>query len=156
MLYPPKDICSVSVPNDGRGCGQTHTRPAGADGLPVHPWPMSCAGGCEEYLASTDSRFVRTVHEIPLTYDEQKEVEHLKERGSADRDQIMLAALAKIAGLPLPDSVARGLPAAAPVTALLACPSCSSAQASGNAFCGSCGSPMRVAAPAPAITGSVS
>jgi hypothetical protein len=156
MLYPPRDICIVTVPADGRGCGQPHTRPRGADGEPIHPWGLSCSGGCEEHLIATDSRFVRTVHEIPLTHDEAKEVEHLKERGSADRDGIMLAALAKIAGLELPASVARGLPAAAPVVALLACPACSSAQPSGHSFCGSCGSPMRAAVPAQAIAGGVS
>jgi len=152
MLYPPRDICSVTVPADGRGCGVTHTRPVGPDGEPVHPWAFTCSGGCEEHQARTDPRFVRTMAEIPLTYDEAKEHEQLALRGSADRDQLMLQALAKIAGMEVPASLARPLPGPAPVTAMLACPQ-GHAQAPGMRFCGQCGSPMRGPAPAAAIAG---
>jgi hypothetical protein len=111
-----------------------------------------CTGGCEDYLAATDPRFVRTIHEIPQTYDERKEAEHLATRGAADRDAIMLAALAKIAGMELPASVTRALPAAAPVAAMLACPQ-GHAQPAGHQFCGQCGAPMRQAVPAGELAG---
>jgi len=157
MLYAPRDICSVIVPaGDGRGCGQPHTRPAGPDGEPVHPWAFSCSGGCEEHLAATDPRFARTIAEIPLTYDEAKQQEQLAVRGSADRDDILMRALAKIAGIEVPATLTRPLPvAAAPVTAMLACPQ-GHAQPSGHSFCGQCGSPMRGMAPAAAIAGTAS
>jgi hypothetical protein len=159
VLYPPSDICSVTIPVESDGCGQPHVRPAGVDGQPVHPWAFSCsAGACEAHLAATDPRFVRTVAEIPLTYDEAKAAEQSAAHGSADRDDIMARALARIAGLELPASMTRSLPAGAPVAALVACPNpdCQKAQDSGMAFCGHCGSPMRrpvpaaeIAAPAP-------
>lgn len=151
-LYPPRDICSVNVPPDSGGCGQAHVRPSGPDGEPVHPWAFSCtAGKCEEHLAATDARFVRTIAEIPLTFDEAKEHEQLAVRGSADRDDIMMRALAKIAGIDVPASIGRPLPAGTPVKGLVACPGCQQAQASGMAFCGHCGSPMRRPVPAAEI-----
>ena len=155
MLYPPRDICSVTVSPDHPdfpGCGQAHVRPLGPDGAPVHPWAFSCtAGRCEENLAATDPRFVRTIAEIPLTFDQAKEQEQLAVRGSADRDDIMMRALAKIAGIDVPASIGRPLPAGTPVTGLLACPDCQQAGPAGQAFCGHCGSPMRRPVPAAEI-----
>lgn len=157
MLYPPSDFVAQTIPADLPrlpGCGREHRRPTGPDGVPVHPWALSCEL-CEAWIRENDDRWSPTPMEIKPTFDEAREAEHLKTHVDTTRDQIMLAALAKIAGLPLPDSVARGLPVAAAVTALLACPSCSSAQPSGSCFCGACGSPMRTAAPAAAITGGI-
>jgi hypothetical protein len=154
MLYPPADIASVTIPADGRGCGQVHKRPETPDGRPVHPWGLSCGGGCEDFLLRTDSRWARTIAEIPLTYDQAKEQEHLALRGTTDRDSILTLALAKLAGLDvtqLPASITGPALAAAPVAGLIACPSCQRAQPAGHAYCASCGTGMRSAVPAAGI-----
>ena len=85
MLYPPSDIMSVTV-TAGEGCGAEHRRPAGPDGYPVHPWAISCAGGCEEWLRLNDSRFAGAVHEIPETYDEKRQREQRDHERPADQD----------------------------------------------------------------------
>jgi hypothetical protein len=156
MLYPPSDFVSQTIPAEAvpPGCGQEHRRPVGPDGLPVHPWGLSCSL-CEMWLRQHDDRWVPTIAEIKLTHDQQKEHELLAVRGSADRDDIMMRALAKIAGIDVPASIGRPLPAGAPVTAMLACPQ-GHAQASGQPFCGQCGAPMRGTVPAAAIAGKAS
>ena len=147
MLYPPSDFVALTIPAEGgRGCGNEHRRPAGPDGQPVHPWALSCEP-CEAWLRANDDRWSPTIAEIKLTHDEKRDQEHLALRGSADRDSLMLRALAKIAGMELPASLARPLPGAPPVAAMVACPQ-GHAQPSGHSFCGQCGSPMRGPAPA--------
>ena len=79
------------------------------------------------------------------TYDAKKERESLAIRGSRDRDDILTLALAKLAGLDLPPSLAGtterlGLSGAVPGS--LACPA-GHLQPGGQAYCGACGLPMR-------------
>jgi hypothetical protein len=102
-------------------------------------------------LRQNDSRWSPDLAGIQLTYDEQRERDQLAVRGSADRDDIMMRALAKIAGIDVPASAGRPLPAGTPVTGLLACPACQQAGPAGQAFCGYCGSPMRRPVPAAEI-----
>jgi hypothetical protein len=158
VLYCQSDIQSVNVPAghpEFPGCGQAHARPAGPDGEPVHPWGLTCEP-CERWLRENDSaRWTPVLAEIPLTYDEARAAEHLAVRGSADRDDILMRALAKIAGIDVPASMTRPLPAAAPVAALLACPA-GHAQAAGQHFCGQCGAPMRGTVPAAGIPAAAS
>ena len=61
-----------------------------------------------------------------------------------------MLALAKIAGVEVPASLARPVAPAA-ISAKVACPACKQAQVSGMAFCGFCGSPMRLPVPAAEI-----
>ena len=101
MIYAPADFVAVTVPADDRGgCGEQHRRPDGA-----HTWALSCEA-CEPWLMQTDSRWVRTAAEIPETYDQRKSRETLAIRGTQDRDDILTIALAKLAGLDLPPSLA--------------------------------------------------
>jgi hypothetical protein len=67
-----------------------------------------------------------------------------------------MRALAKIAGIEVPASIGRPLPAGAPVTGLMACPGCQQAQPAGMGFCGHCGSPMRRPVPAAEIPAAAS
>jgi hypothetical protein len=150
VLYPPSDWVSITIPAEASppGCGREHGRPAGPDGFPLHPFGLSC-GPCEAWLREHDTRWVPTISEIVPTFDERKEREHLALHAGSDRDDVMMRALAKIAGVDIPASLARPVSAAA-VPAMVACPS-GHAQASGMAFCGHCGAPMRRAVPAAEI-----
>jgi hypothetical protein len=154
MLFAPRDIQFVNIPAghpEFPSCGVAHARPSGPDGEPVHPWSLQCEP-CERWLRENDSaRWVPTLAEIPPTYDEARAAEQLAVRGSADRDDILMRALAKIAGIDVPASMGRPLPAAAPVTGLMACPGCQQAQPAGQAFCGHCGTAMRRPVPAAEI-----
>lgn len=155
MLYPPSDWVATTIPAEGgRGCGREHRRPMGPDGVPAHPWALQCEP-CEAWLRANDDRWSLTVAEIKLTYDEARQQELLAVRGSADRDDILMRALAKIAGIDVPASLARPVAAAAAVTALLSCPQ-GHAQSAGHSFCAQCGSPMRAAVPAAAIAAGAS
>jgi hypothetical protein len=155
LLYPPSDFVAQTIPAEGgRGCGVEHRRPTGPDGRAVHPWALSCEP-CEAWLRANDDRWSPTIAEIKPTHDEAREREMLAVRGSADRDDILMRALAKIAGIDIPASLARPVAAAAPVTAMLACPQ-GHAQPAGHSFCGQCGSPMRAAVPAAAIAAGAS
>ena len=101
MIYAPADFVAVTVPADDRGgCGEQHRRPDGA-----HTWALSCEA-CEPFLMQSDSRWVRTAAEIPETYDQRKSRETLAIRGTQDRDDILTIALARLAGLDLPPSLA--------------------------------------------------
>jgi hypothetical protein len=142
---------TVSAEDNPAGCGQSHTRPVDAEGYPVHPWPLACPP-CEAWLRQHDSRWVASPHEIPETYDEQRQREALAVNSNRDREQIMALAMARLAGIDvaeLPASVTRGALGPAPVGALTACAACGTATAPSARFCGSCGAPMR-AVPAPA------
>jgi hypothetical protein len=151
VLYPPSDWVSSTIPAEASppGCGQEHRRPAGPDGLPLHPYGLSC-GLCEAWLREHDARWALTPGEIQPTYDEKREREHLALRAGSDRDDIMMRALAKIAGMDVPASLGRPVSPAA-VPALLACPGCQQAQPAGHSYCGHCGSPMRRLVPAAEI-----
>ena len=150
MIYARSDVRSVHVGEAHGGCGQVHDRPADAAGNPVQPWGLACPS-CEQFLR-TDPMWSATVHEIPLSHDERSEQESARTRVNAEKDQIMLAALARIAGMELPASMSRPAVAAAPVAAMLACPQ-GHAQPAGHSFCGHCGAPMRGTVPAAAIGG---
>src|SRR5262245_14290757 len=100
-IYAPSDFASVTVPadDDHRRCGQAHARPTGPDGLPVYPWALSCADGCEEWLIAHDERWSKSVRDIPPTFDEQKEAQQLERMGSQQKDSLLVLAMSRMAGL---------------------------------------------------------
>jgi hypothetical protein len=154
LIYARNDIATVSIGPAHGGCGQVHERPRDAAGEPVQTWGLSCAGGCEEYLRS-DPLWAAMLLEVPETPDEQKNREGIERHGRQSQDSIVARALARLAGFDmatLPASMTRGAIGAAPFAGLVACPGCSAAQGSGANFCGMCGSPMRSAVPAAAVT----
>ena len=139
MIYAPADFVAVTVPADDRGgCGEQHRRPDGA-----HTWALSCEA-CEPCLMQSDSRWVRTAAEIPETYDQRKSRETLAIRGTQDRDDILTIALAGSQGWtcrrPWPEH--RRGSAIGTVAGTMACPA-GHQQPAGQAFCGTCGLPMR-------------
>lgn len=155
MIFPPSDFVAVTIPADGgRGCGAEHRRPAGADGRPVQPWALSCAGGCEDWLLAHDGRWAHQVEDIPETYDETRARERFEVRGARDRDALVALAMARMAGVgqdEIPPSVARvlsGLPAHVPGVVV-----CGSGHDNrpGSRFCSACGEPLSRPAAAAAI-----
>jgi hypothetical protein len=146
-IYAPSDFASVIVPADDehRGCGQAHARPSGPDGLPVHPWALSCADGCEEWLIANDDRWSKSVRDIPPTYDERLDGERLDRIGSQQKDSLLVLAMSRMAGLTqadIPPALTRmlsGLPAHVP--GIIMCAN-GHDNTPGSRFCRECGSQM--------------
>jgi hypothetical protein len=154
-LWARSDLAAVNVSVAHGGCGKTHHRPA-PDGIPVQPWRLDCAGGCEDHLRH-DSHWAVTPSEIPETHDEAKSREDFERRGAKDKDAVLTLALARLAGIEtseLPESLTRmisGAPLHVPVQGQVECPQ-GHAQAPGKKFCGDCGSPMSGPAPKAALS----
>jgi len=111
-------------------------------------WALTCAQ-CEDHLRS-DDKWSTTVSEIPETHDETTAREDYETRGAKDRDYIQALALAKIAGVAIPESLQRVLSGAmAHVPGQLLCPD-GHANPAGKKFCGDCGQPMHGEPPAAA------
>jgi len=108
-------------------------------------WALTCAQ-CEDHLRS-DDKWSTTVSEIPETHDETTAREDYETRGAKDRDYIQALALAKIAGVAIPESLQRVLSGAmAHVPGQLLCPD-GHASPAGMKFCGECGKPLHGEAP---------
>lgn len=144
-LWARSDLAAITVSEAHGGCGHTHSRPA-PGGVPVQPWKLDCAGGCEDHLRH-DPHWASTSAEIAETYDEGKAREDFEKRGAKDKDAVLALAIARIAGIEtseLPESLTRmisGKPLHIPVQALLECPS-GHGQPAGAKFCAECGQPM--------------
>ena len=139
-VFARSDLAAVTVSPAHGGCGRSHVRPA-PGGNPVAIWELKCDGGCEDHLRK-DPHWATTVSEIPETHDEVKVREDYEKRGAKDKDAVLAAALAKLAGVELPESLTRmsgGAPLHIPGT--MECP-LGHAQAAGAKFCAECGSPM--------------
>jgi hypothetical protein len=154
-VYAPSDHTFINIPAEGgRGCGQQHVRPAGADGLPVQPWGIDCPE-CSAWLLANDNRWSPTVEDIVQTFDEKKAADRFQLRGAAERDALAALALARMAGLSqaeIPAGITRmlsGLPAHVPGVTV-----CASGHGNtpGSRFCRECGTPMSHPVPAAAIT----
>jgi hypothetical protein len=105
-VYARGDIASVSISASHGGCGATHTRPV-EKGAPAKLWELSCLQ-CEDHLRA-DSLWSATMSEIPETPDEKAAREDFDKRGAHDRDQVLALALAKLAGVQLPETLLRPL-----------------------------------------------
>ncbi len=127
------------------GCGAIHARPKGPDGEPVKMWALTCPGGCEDFLR-TDPNWSATISEIPETPDEIKGREDFEKRGAKDRDQVMALAMAKLAGVDLPETMLRPISGLSPhipaIAGFLVCQQGHDCEP-GSKFCAECGSAMR-------------
>lgn len=138
-IYARSDISAVTLSSAHGGCGLTHSRPA-PGGNPVKLWALSCPQ-CEDHLRS-DRDWSPTIPDIPETPDEKSAREDWERRGAKDRDNVLALALAKLAGVELPESITGmiggKLPHTAALEGLVVCPSGHENRAGGK-FCGECG-----------------
>jgi hypothetical protein len=94
-LHARRDVDYVSVAG---GCGAAHTRPVTHGARSAH-WELICPR-CEAVLIKThDPHWAVTRAEVPETPDEATAREHLEKRGARDRETVITAALAKLAGI---------------------------------------------------------
>lgn len=157
-------------------------RPADpATGKPVHPWAVECAaheaffmgydrpkvlkyipdpvtgGFTQQRVLDSHPGFTTNPDTIPLTYDEQITDARFRETAQAQIDMMNALGTAKAGGLQIPREMMlllqRKLPAETLQTleSTVACPDGHQVPA-GNAFCGTCGTPM-TAKPAVAAGG---
>lgn len=144
-LYARSDLAYVIVPTSSGGCGSPHRRPV-EDGAPAKLWPLECPGQCEEFLRKTDAsghQWSATMSEIPETHDERASREDFDKRGARDKDQVLALALAKLAGVELPESMLRPITGNLPkAIALMECPSGHPGKP-GAKFCAQCGQAMQ-------------
>ena len=147
-LWARSDLAAITVSEAHGGCGHTHSRPA-PGGVPVQPWKLDCAGGCEDHLRH-DPHWASTSAEIAETFDEGKAREDFEKRGAKDKDAVLTLALARLAGIDskeLPESLTRmisGAPLHVPVQGVMECPS-GHGQPAGAKFCSECGAAMSAA-----------
>lgn len=95
-LHPRRDVVYVAVSTAEGGCGASHSRTV-THGVPDPDWSLTCPP-CERHLIN-DPRWAVTKAEIPETPDEVTQREALEKRGSRDRETVITAALAKLAGI---------------------------------------------------------
>ena len=152
-LYPASSPMAVIVPTEAfGGCGNLHSRPV-RNGAPVHPWTFDCPA-CENHLRH-DPLWSSTLSEIPETHDENKAREDFDKRGARDKDQVLALALAKLAGIELPESLLRPITGNLPkAIALMECPAGHPGKP-GSKFCATCGvamhQPVNALTAAPAL-----
>jgi hypothetical protein len=141
-LYSRSDLVAVTVPAEGfRGCGTTHSRPV-VNGKPADIWTLDCPQ-CEDHLRHQD-HWSTTLSEIPETYDESKAREDFDKRGAKDRDNVLALALARLAGVELPETMRRPMTGNMQPAALVECPA-GHGNLPGQKFCGECGVPVHPA-----------
>ena len=140
-LWARSDLASVSVsPTAHGGCGLVHNRPA-PGGKPVDLWELDCPA-CSDHLRH-DPLWSSTLSEIPETHDEKNAREDFDKRGARDKDQVLAMALAKLAGVELPESLLRPITGNMPrAVALMECPAGHPGKP-GSKFCATCGVPMQ-------------
>ena len=146
-IYAMSSHQQVAVGTDHGGCGVRHDRPHGPDGQPVKLWGLDCPP-CEDHLRSQPG-WSTTISSIPETYDEVIDRKDWEQRGALDRDQVLALALAKLAGVELPETLRRTVSGLAPhVPGTVECGDGHENRA-GAKFCAECGTAMRGQAPAP-------
>ena len=139
-LWARSDLASVSVSAAHGGCGVVHTRPA-PGGKPAELWELDCHP-CSDYLRH-DPLWSTTLSEIPETHDEKNAREDFDKRGARDKDQVLAMALAKLAGVELPESLLRPITGNMPkAIALMECPAGHPGKP-GSKFCATCGAAMQ-------------
>lgn len=157
-VFARSDLMSVSIPVTSGGCGETHSRPV-RNGAPARIWELTCAP-CETYLKGSrrviagyknghlkwkmdhDPHWSATPADIPFTPDEERAQENYSERGAMERDHLQTLALARIAGVAVPETLTGMLTGAWSRTDLVAgtllCPA-GHENPGGVKFCGQCG-----------------
>lgn len=147
-LYARADLASTTVSAAHGGCGQIHTRPA-PGGNPVAVWKLDCPQ-CETHLRN-DPLWSATVSEIPETPDEKLTREDWEKRGLKDRDNVLALALAKLAGVDMPETL-RMPELAAHAQAIAGKMVCEAGHDCdpGSRFCPECGAAVRRTIPAAA------
>jgi hypothetical protein len=140
-LYARSDLAYVNVPTTSGGCGSPHRRPV-QEGAPTKLWGLDCLA-CSDVLRHHD-HWSPTLSEIPETYDEGKAREDFTKRGAADRDQVMALAMAKLAGVELPDTLRFALTGHMQDSprAMMVCPNGHDGKP-GAKFCAQCGEAMQ-------------
>jgi len=145
-LYARSDLMSVAVPKDRGGCGAGHSRPV-TRGAPAPVWRLDCPACCA--ALKDDPLWSGRLSEIPETPDEEAARKDYEQRGAKERDYVQALALAKIANVPLPEtltSALTGVRAHIPVEGTLECPAGHEVPA-GSRFCPECGARMQPTAP---------
>lgn len=144
-IYARNDLAYVSISEAHGGCGKPHSRPV-ENGAPAKLWSLNCPQ-CEDHLRS-DPLWSTTISDLPETFDEALARKDFEKRGAMDERRIMMIALAKLANVELPDTIALALTGVKPHVpgAEMLCPS-GHANAPGQKFCGECGASMHGAPP---------
>jgi hypothetical protein len=145
-VYSRSDVQMENVSPAHGGCGSPHLRPQGSDGSAVRLWALSCPNGCENYLR-TDKNWATTEADIPETPDEVKGREDFAKRGATDRDNVLAIAMAKLAGVELPQTIRQAISGASPeihaaIAGKMVCENGHDAEP-GSKFCQECGGRMR-------------
>lgn len=143
-VWARSDLASITVSVAHGGCGLVHTRPA-PGGNPVKTWKLEC-GVCEPYLAK-DPLFATSLADLPETPDETKGREDFAKRGATDRDNVLAIAMAKLAGVELPQTIRQAISGASPeihaaIAGKMVCENGHDAEP-GSKFCQECGGRMR-------------
>ena len=146
-IYARSDVCAVNISPAHGGCGTPggHRRPV-INGAPAKVWELNCHS-CANHLRH-DPHWSPTIADLPETFDEQNARESFEKRGAKDRDAVLAMALARLAGVELPESLTRmisGVPGHVPGT--VECAGCGNGQPPGMKFCGECGAAMHGAPP---------
>ena len=147
---PPRfarsDVMGVNIGVESGGCGTQggHSRPV-INGDPVRLWKLDC-GPCSTALKD-DPLWSTTEADIPETPDETKGREDFAKRGATDRDNVLAVAMAKLAGVELPQTIRQAIHGASPeihatIAGKLICAEGHDAEP-GSRFCQECGSPVR-------------
>jgi hypothetical protein len=145
-VWARSDLASITVSVAHGGCGLVHTRPA-PGGNPVKTWKLEC-GVCEPYLAK-DPLFATSLADLPETPDETKGREDFAKRGATDRDNVLALAMAKLAGVELPQTIRQAISGASPeihaaIAGKMVCENGHDNEP-GSKFCQECGGRMRQA-----------
>ena len=146
MLFARNDLDFFKVPPESGGCpADGHRRPV-IEGAPVRPWRVECPA-CEPFLRERLSDlFATTEADLPETPDETKGREDFAKRGATDRDNVLALAMAKLAGVELPQTLRQAISGASPavmaISGTMVCENGHDAEP-GNRFCSECGAQMR-------------
>ena len=144
-LFARSDVVSVAVPVSSGGCGATHTREV-THGAPAKHFELICPP-CEAHLKErAPDIWATTLADIPETPDEIKGREDFAKRGATDRDNVLAIAMAKLAGVELPQTIRQAISGASPalpaIAGIMVCEQGHDCEP-GSKYCSECGSPMR-------------
>ena len=146
MIHSRSDVMSVTVPVSSGGCGASHSREV-THGAPAKVFTLSCLP-CESFLKERASDiWATTLADIPETPDETKGREDFQKRGATDRDNVLAIAMAKLAGVELPQTIRQAISGASPdihaaISGKLVCANGHDTEP-GSRFCSECGAEVR-------------
>lgn len=90
-LYARSDVQAVAL----GGVDHTHRRPLRKDGTPVRRWGLDCAT-CEPMM-DDDNLWSKQKHRIPLTVEEEQEIQELNDAANAALERERIAAAKALA-----------------------------------------------------------